>query len=213
MEHPFDAQHEPDHHQAAVLIGEALFLELLKVVQREGLGGRDVDGPSQKVRQGRGGRAHHLVHDLADGADGHIVQLELLVGRLASHQDIHDGLDVAAPEHHDVAAFQARDILDLDADGRLQVSNAEVLHRDDLHPGRRDIHAVIEHIGDGGGRGSQADVHEFADGVKLHRIKNCLTHAPYFSSLFCKLQVSTILTAMLPSWVPSLPLNQGFPPI
>lgn len=161
-----------------------LFFELLDIVQGKGLGSGDVDGVAQEIRQGGGRCAHHLVHDLAHGADGQIVELELIVRRLAAHQNVHDGLYVAALEQHDVAALQSGDVLDLDADGGLQFPDAEVLHRDHLHLGRGDIHPVIEHIGDGGSRGTQADIHELADGVKLHRIKDCLTHAPYFSSLF-----------------------------
>ena len=186
-----------------------LLLEGLQIIQSEGLGGGDIDGIAQEVGQSGGSRAHHLVHDLAHSADRQLVELKLLIGGLAAHQDVHDHLYVAPLEQHDIAALQAGDVLDLNADSRFQISQAEVLYRDHFHRGSSDIHPVVQHIGHGGGGGPQADVHEFTDGIQLHGIKDVLTHVPYFSSLLWMRKVSPILTAILPPWVPSLPLNQG----
>ena len=181
----------------------------IQVIQSKGLGSGDIDGIAQEIGQSGGCRAHHLIHDLAHSADRQFVKLKLLVGGLAAHQDVHDHLYVVALEQHNVAALQAGDILDLNADSRFQIPQAEVLNRNHAHRGGGNIHPMVQHIGYGGGGGPQADVHEFTDGIQLHGIKDVLTHVPYFSSLLWMRKVSPILTAILPPWVPSLPLNQG----
>ena len=160
-----------------------LLLELVYVVQCEGFRGGDVDRMTQEVGQSGGRRAHHLIHDLTYRADGQIIELKFLFRCLVSHQDIHDHLDVALFQQHDVAAFQTGHIADLDADRRLQIADAEVLHRNHVDRGGGDIHPVVQHIGYRGCRGPQADVHDFTDGVQFHRIKGVLSHAPHFSSL------------------------------
>ena len=142
-----------------------------QVLQLEGLGGGNVHLVAQKVAHGRSGRAHHLVHDLADGADGQLVELKFLVRRLAAHEDIHDDLDVAALEQHDVAARQALHVFDLDAHGGLQTAQGKIRRLDGRHLRRRNIDSVLQKVGYRGGRGAKADIHHFPEGVYLHRAK------------------------------------------
>ena len=125
---------------------EVLLFEGVQVVQRKGLGGGDVYRPGQEIAQGGGGRPHHLVHDLADGADGEVVELELLVWNGSAHEDVHNDLDVVALEEHDVAPLQAGDVLDLDANGGLQVPQGKLVHRNHRHGRCGDVHPVIQHV-------------------------------------------------------------------
>ena len=108
---------------------------------------------TQKIRQGGGGRAHHLVHDLAHRADGQLVELKLLIRRLGAHEDVNNHLDIALFQQHDVAALQAGDIPDFNADGRFQIANAELVYRDHADGRCGNIHPVIQHIGHSGCRG------------------------------------------------------------
>ena len=142
-----------------------------QVLQLEGLGGGNVHLVAQKVAHGRSGRAHHLVHDLADGADGQLVELKLLVRRFPAHEDVHNDLDVAALEQHDVAARQALHVFDFDAHGGLQVAQGKLRRLDGRDLGRRNIDSVLQKVGYRGGRGAKADIHHFPEGVYLHRAK------------------------------------------
>ena len=160
-----------------------VLLKGVQILQLEGLGRGDIHLVAQKVAHGRGGGAHHLVHDLADGADGQLVELELLVRRLAPHQDIHNDLDVAALEQHDVAARQALHVFDFDAHGGFQVAQGKILRSDGRDLGRRNIYSVLQKVGYRGGRGAKADIHHFPEGVNLHRAKQFFLHSVY--SLLC----------------------------
>ena len=124
-----------------------ILFELLDIIQGEGLGGGDIHRAPQEIGQRRGRCTHHLVHDLADGADGQLIELEFLIRGFAAHEDIHDHLHIAPFEQHDVAAFQAGYIFDLNGDSRLQITNAEFLHRHHRYRRSGDIHPVIQQIG------------------------------------------------------------------
>ena len=123
-----------------------VLLELVKILQFKGRRCGDIDRVAQEVRQGGRRRAHHLIHDLAHGADGQLVELELLVRRLAAHEDVHDDLDVALTQQHDVAALKTLDILDLHTHSRLQLADGEILDIYDRDLRCGDVHTMIQHI-------------------------------------------------------------------
>ncbi len=95
VQHIFNAQCEPDDHQHPIGCLEMILFELLDIIQGEGLGGGDIHRAPQEIGQRRGRCAHHLVHDLADGADGQLIELEFLIRGFAAHEDIHDHLHIA----------------------------------------------------------------------------------------------------------------------
>ena len=148
-----------------------MLLKGLQVLQLEGLGCGNVHLITQEVAHGRGGGAHHLVHDLAHGADGQLVELKFLFRRLAAHEDVHNDLDVAAFEQHDVAARQTLYVPNLDAHGGLQVAQGKVRRLDGRNLGCGDIYSVLQKVGYRCGRGAKADIHHFPEGVDLHRAK------------------------------------------
>ena len=73
LDHTLNFQLEPHSHTDTVLHGEVFFFKSVEIVQFKGFRCRDIDGEAQKVRQSGGSRAHHLVHDLTDRADGQLI--------------------------------------------------------------------------------------------------------------------------------------------
>ena len=141
-----------DHH--FFFVCKEFFFEFFYAVYLMRLRRRNVDRHVQKLGQGCCRSAHHLIHDLADGADIHFVHHEFFVRDIHTHEHFDDGFDVLPLEQHDIFTLKPLYIGDLYADGRLDVGKFKFVSGLHTDLGCCNIHPCVQHDGNRCRRGA-----------------------------------------------------------
>ena len=93
-----------------LIVREVFIFEILSVFDLKGDGCGNIHGVSEEFGERCCRRAHHHVHDFADGTRIELVHLELFRRNLLTHHHADDHAHVITAEHHHVTARQSLDI-------------------------------------------------------------------------------------------------------
>ena len=129
------------------LIFKEVLLELLHAFYLVRLRSGNVHRHGEKLRQCRSGSSHHLVHNLAYGADIHLIQHKFLIRYIHTHEHLDYGLDIPPLKEHDVSAFKTLYISYLYAYGGFNVVKLKFISGLHTDSGCCNINSGIQHDG------------------------------------------------------------------
>jgi len=136
-----------------------------------GLRRGDVNGGTNEVRQCCRGGTDHLIHDLTDGTEVNLRQLDVIFidAAITAHHDIGDHGRVHVSQNQKIFAFQPVPIPNAHGQEGAAIRRQRIFGFEHLHLRRCDDDAVAQNGRHRRRGGSHADISDFSDGIDFIR--------------------------------------------